>query len=671
MNPDNARRSAPRPAPGDGWRAIRTTAVGASLVLLGAVGLAQSAPSQHLRVGTADLVRCTPAGAWCGNLDRPLDPDGEIDGRLPIGFEFYRHGRAGPANGTIVATEGGPGFPARASREAYLALFRPLLADHDLLLMDNRGTGTSAAVDCPSLQRPDTAFTVEAVAECGALLGTAAWLYSTAYAADDLAALLDALGIARIDLYGDSYGTYTAQTFAIRHPDRLRTLVLDGAYPLIGPEPGWYPTYAPAMRDKFNAVCARAPACAERPGDGIDHVRAALRELREHPRDAEALDADGNPVRLRADAAALATAMFGAAPAYATVRELDAAARAFVSGDRTPLQRLLAEAHSAVESRYPDNDPRDFSSGAAAAVMCGDTPQIFDMSLPPESRIRARDRAIAEREAREPDAYAPFTFAEYRAIPLDYAFIDECVLWPAVSAQRAAAIRTPPAPRYPDIPVLVLSGELDNITTVADGQAAARDFPRARQVILSNSFHVNALEHARSACGASLVRHFVATGRFGDDSCARDIAPVRLVAGFAERMSDVPSPIIARDRALGEDRARLVVSTAATVADVIVRAMSNSSGHGAGLRGGDFTAVPRPDTTLIRLNAVRWASDLAVSGTIRVSDRYRRVAAQLSVKAPAQRGHLALTWWDRAPDALATVRGRVGGKPVHGQLAIP
>ena len=47
--------------------------------------------------------------------------------------------------------------------------------------------------------------------------------------------LLEALGIAQVGLYGDSYGTYFAQVFTLRHPQRLRAVVLDGAYPLDGP----------------------------------------------------------------------------------------------------------------------------------------------------------------------------------------------------------------------------------------------------------------------------------------------------------------------------------------------------------------------------------------------------------------------------------------------------
>ena len=101
--------------------------------------------------------------------------------------------------------------------------------------------------------------------------------YSTALAADDLAAVLEALGHQRrSNLYGDSYGTYFAQVFALRHPQRLRSLVLDGAYPLDGPDYAWYPHYAPAMREKFNRACERSADCSAIPGSSIEHIAPAL-----------------------------------------------------------------------------------------------------------------------------------------------------------------------------------------------------------------------------------------------------------------------------------------------------------------------------------------------------------------------------------------------------------
>ena len=80
--------------------------------------------------------------------------------------------------------------------------------------------------------------------------------YTTALSADDLAAVIAALRLGRVDLYGDSYGTFFTQVFAGRHPGLVRSVVLDGAYPTYG-ENAWYPTQGPAMRQR---VRRRLPA---------------------------------------------------------------------------------------------------------------------------------------------------------------------------------------------------------------------------------------------------------------------------------------------------------------------------------------------------------------------------------------------------------------------------
>ena len=57
------------------------------------------------------------------------------------------------------------------SRDDYLALFEPLRKSRDVVLMDNRGTGKSGAIDCRKLQTGEK-WTVEAVAACGESLGS-------------------------------------------------------------------------------------------------------------------------------------------------------------------------------------------------------------------------------------------------------------------------------------------------------------------------------------------------------------------------------------------------------------------------------------------------------------------------------------------------------------------
>src|SRR5579863_7537643 len=148
-----------------------------------------------------------PSSYLCGTIVRPLDPAGGTKATIRIHFEFLPHtDRRAPSAGVIIANEGGPGYGTTGSSDSYRELFRPLLQTHDLLMMDNRGTGQSAAVNCEPLQSRPT-FTTPDVATCGVQLGKTAYMYRTALATDDLAAIMDVLHVTRADMYGDSYGT--------------------------------------------------------------------------------------------------------------------------------------------------------------------------------------------------------------------------------------------------------------------------------------------------------------------------------------------------------------------------------------------------------------------------------------------------------------------------------
>jgi pimeloyl-ACP methyl ester carboxylesterase len=633
---------------------------------------AQPSVVTTLRVGQLTLHRCETTAPWCGVLERPLDPRGNVRGTVPIYFEYFPHTATGASvAGTIVTTEGGPGFPATESRDEYLTLLRPLRSNHDVVIMDNRGTGRSGAVDCKELQNAP-ALTEANIGACGRSLGSAAPLYSTTLATDDLAALLDALSIRSVDLYGDSYGTYFAQVFALRHPERLHSLVLDGAYPLNGPDYGWYPHYAPAMRTKFNLTCERDPACNALTGSSIEHIAPTLALLRAKPFSARVRYGDGRSIRLAVNATSLAIVMFGSSPAYATVRELDAAARAFNSGDRLPLLRLMAETLSSVDSRDATHSPLQYSVGLAAAVSCQDPPQIVDMGLTPQKRLPVRDREIRRREDQFPGTYAPFTIDEYRRMPLDYAFIDQCMHWPAPPPGAASPPLVSGSGPYPNVPVLVISGELDNMTSVADGTAAAARFPKAHHVVISNSFHVNALPHARSECGAILVRRFMESLETGDESCATAVPAIRLLSRFALHAAELEPARASMGNSGAEYELRMVTAAVLTSVDVIERADANGAGSGIGLRGGSFVAEAASTGYRIQLRNVRWTEDLTVSGHIDWPGRSGTAKANLELlDAHGGGGKLELQWSEGISGGLATARGELDGKQIVADAPAP
>lgn len=624
-----------------------------------------------LAVGTQHLVLCRAGQAYCGRLLRPLDPSGEVSGNIEIGFEFYppAQGMAALA-GVIVATEGGPGYATTASRASYLQLFEPLMDHRALLLVDNRGTGQSAALDCPRLQI-EYPYTPEALAICGQSLGGSSDLYGSGLAADDLAAVLDSLGVERVDLYGDSYGSYFAQVFSGRHPERLRSLVLDGAYQVTGLSP-WYPANAATIRYAFNTVCERAAACRTLPGASLDRLTGLAERLRQRPQTGLAPDGNGDLQETVVDPSTLMFIMVNAAYSRAIYRELDAAARALLEqNDALPLLRIAAETQGDYYGPVVDSLERFLSSALFVAVSCSDYPQIYDMTASPGVRRAQRDIAVALKQQQAPGLYAPFTVEEYAAMPLDYSLLDLCLDWPAPSAAYPPGQPVPPDAVFTDAPTLVLSGELDSVTAPPSGAAAAAQFANARQVLVANSFHVTALGDLDD-CASTIVRRFVSTLATGSVTCTRSIPEVRTVPSFALRYSQLAPAVAETGNRVSQDQLRAVAAAVLSAGDVLGRWWVNYDGSGAGLRGGGFDYAASGDGYRFTLQELRFVQDLAVDGTIDWNTTTGAVAAQLAIDGDSiPRANLTITWNDKQPGAAVRVTGTIGGRKVAAHMAAP
>jgi pimeloyl-ACP methyl ester carboxylesterase len=571
----------------------------------------------------------TSAPYYCAEIRRPVDSTGRIPGSIDIGFTWLpRTQRNRPSSGTIVAAEGGPGDPSGASRDGYRTLFGPLLATHDLLMMDDRGTGRSGAIDCPSLQRGW--MTLAAIARCGAQLGTHAGLYGSAQAADDLDALLTRLAIARVDLYGDSYGTFFAQTFVMRHPSRVARIVLDGAYPAQDLDP-WYPSTAPAIANAFDFVCRRSQPCAMR-GASMPRLHKLLQHLRQ-----------GNgpiaPWQLAfvMDTAGLDTLVY---------RELDAAARAWLERrDGVPLGRLVREA-AEYEETGPE-DPREASNGLFVAASCTDNPQAYDMRLPPARRQLQWRSVEAAKTSSNPGLYAPFTIREFLQIPLDYAYVPLCQNWPVAPPGHPAGQPFASSRSMPDVPALVLTGDLDTITTPAEGDSTALLFAHAQRVIVRNTGHVTGIDDPWN-CASSIVREFV-RGTMPETACARRIPALRLVDTFPRSRSEVVPANLESGNATKEGL-RDAANALAAAGDAWVRVRQFDTTGGAGLRGGRFSVRSGASTTRILLDRVRWTADYPVSGSITWDRTSGSVVAEL--RAADLR---ATAFWNSLRDSGAAI----------------
>ncbi|MHB1930878.1 MAG: alpha/beta fold hydrolase, partial [Acidimicrobiales bacterium] len=423
--------------------------------LVGSLGLlpgnARAATNNDPLLSSPLLRPCHPSGrALCGQLTVPwywgVPNDG--GGTFTVRFAVFPHtDQAAPALEPIVAMQGGPGYGSIPSAPTYLFMLGNLHARHDLIVMDQRGTGGSDPISCPGLQSYDGLSHprdyAAVTAACAKKLGPKANAYGSAAVGDDLAAILARLHVRKLDVYGDSYGSYAAQVFAFQHPSLVRTLVLDGTFsqrfnPL-------EPEASVALRRSWNAMCAHFPGC-----HGTELLRSIAsfsRRLAARPIVASAYDSSGDRQHLDLIAPAFAQLVFDATYSYTFFRDLPAALAAATEGDLVPIERLAADDAS---FNAAGGSPSGYSAGDLQAVSCHDYPTAWNI----DASFRTRAAQLATAVERLPaDAFYPFSKSVWLSSLDENELVYGCLDWPR------PAVPAPPFPKgvaFPHVPVLVL-----------------------------------------------------------------------------------------------------------------------------------------------------------------------------------------------------------------------
>ncbi len=213
--------------------------------------------------------------AWCGSVRRPLDPAApqgvQIDVHFAVLPALARHKRPDP----LVFFAGGPGQSAIALAGTVERLFGRIANRRDLVLIDQRGTGRSAPLDCgedrptrPLAEAADPARRLADLRECRQRLQTLPHgdlrFYTTSIAAADADAVRRALGAERVNLVGGSYGTRAALEYMRQFPQAVRRAVLDGVAPPDMALPASFSGDNQAALDAVLAACEAEPACGTR-----------------------------------------------------------------------------------------------------------------------------------------------------------------------------------------------------------------------------------------------------------------------------------------------------------------------------------------------------------------------------------------------------------------------
>ncbi len=409
-------------------------------------------------------------GFSCATLTVPLDHGGTVRGRL--GLKVAMADNANAPKGVLLFLTGGPGQPGVPFVERIAKAMGPVLEDYRLVMIDQRGTGGNA-LQCPELQAQMgssdlTPPTAGAVRDCAAAIGPDRRFYSTGDTVADLELLRRALGVRKLTLDGVSYGTYTAERYALAHPGRVARLVLDS----VVPQTGYDPMDLAAMRAAPRVL---TDAC-ESIGCTTDPAADLAEVVDTYDNGVDVLDALTTWGFVDADYAEMIDALHQAA-----------------EGDPGLLGGLIQGVRQGSAA-----SAEELSQGLHASTLCLDGRYPWGRSdAPLAGRRAALEKAGAELT---PADHGPFDAATATGL----GSMLSCLDWPRTPAPPLPAAHR----RLPGVPVLLLGGDRDLSTPVEWLYDQKKLTPGARVVVVAGAAH-SVQSRAASDEGRRAVHDFL------------------------------------------------------------------------------------------------------------------------------------------------------------------
>ncbi len=258
-----------------------------AVLALAAAALVAGCAPEGPPAATLALADCRLPGletpARCGTLEVFEDRAAASGRRIAIHVAVIPAKRRTRDPDPVVVLAGGPGQGAIALAPQVAPLFSRLLETRDLVLVDQRGTGSSHPLACESDETEglqavfEDALPERLVRACLEQVDADPRHYATPTAMADLDEVLRALGYDRVNLWGGSYGTRAALEFLRRYPARVRTVTLDGVAPAGMKLPLSFVGDGEAAFERLLGDCERDAPC-KRAYPGLRAQAKALRE---------------------------------------------------------------------------------------------------------------------------------------------------------------------------------------------------------------------------------------------------------------------------------------------------------------------------------------------------------------------------------------------------------
>jgi hypothetical protein len=303
-------------------------------------------------------------------------------------------------------------------------------------------------------------------------------------------------------------------------------------------------------------------------------------------------------------------------------------------------------------------DPTYGSRADYYAAQCADLHQPWDWSAPFSERVVQFDEAISKLPS---DYFAPFS--KKAGTSLGVSLVKQCLWWEKPTPSLPVV---PPHATYPNVPTLVLVGDLDTLVPKEEVRKVAALFPGSTFVPVAEAGHETILW---TACSAMLQSQFIETLQVGDISCTQTPETIWPALGrFPLQAADArPAEIDPNGtNQIGKAERKVATVAVATAIDALKRS-TIGSGSGMGLRAGTFqTSFDDYGNQTTTLTDCAFANDVTVNGTL-VWATDLSFVADLTVSGSGTAGgtlHVEGTWQAPGPAGNFKVSGTLGGKQV-------
>ena len=465
--------------------------LGFSLFLLSILSAAQSYTPRYdnseCPVFIRRLAEDSGADISCGYLIVPEDRQALETGRVAERFVARIAARQPIGHTPVMYLSGGPGMPV--AEDIALILQSQLHQHHHFIAIDQRGAGYSRpSLNCLELDDQTDYLNPAWSQPCYRRLvnvGIALRAYDSVSDAHDLQDLLVALEIDKVNVYGYSYGSRLALTFARDFPQRIRALILDGVLPLqVNILEALAPNGNQSIARIFSSCAADADCWRAYPSLSAS-FGDVLATLNRRPAAVQTEDYD-HPIAVTAQDFVF-NVLYSLYEKH-LIPFLPAKIDAYAHGE---YDFEMARGEGELPQNEADvlDTPDVSSEGTLLSYLCAE-----------EAPFNQRER-IANRAANLTGVLRR-TLVEWAI-----AYLNDCKIWavPLSSARENQPVKS-------DIPTLLLSGYFDPVTPPEWGDEAAKHLTNSWHYVFPDAGH-GVLFESDAGCAESIALSFLAEPR--------------------------------------------------------------------------------------------------------------------------------------------------------------